>query len=165
MFCFWVCIWIVWLCVCVLYSSSWMVGLCYMNLITGHFFLLLLYSSFDQRPFQRLLTSRVRLPPFVEQYGVFSISFTLFFSSHLLFFSHLSFLHSSSSGSVPAAHKSSICSVVAVTFRTCFHKLMLWKMNPNLWNSIWWVPIWMRMYKTGLLSIFCCIHPSALMVL
>lgn len=35
MFCFLGCIWIVWLCVCVLYSSSWMVGLCNMNVITG----------------------------------------------------------------------------------------------------------------------------------
>lgn len=103
------------------------------NYRTDIFFLL--YSSFDQRPFQRPLTSRVKLSPFVEQYGVFPISFTLFFSSHLLFFSHPSFLHSSTSGSVPAAHKSSICSGVAMTFGTCFHKLMLWKMNPNLWNS------------------------------
>lgn len=38
MFCFWGCIWIVWLCVCVLYSSSWMVELCYMNVITGQIF-------------------------------------------------------------------------------------------------------------------------------
>lgn len=60
------------------------------NYRTDIFFLL--YSSFDQRPFQRPLTSRVKLSPFVEQYGVFPISFTLFFSSHLLFFSHPSFL-------------------------------------------------------------------------
>ncbi len=38
MFCFLGCIRIVWLCVCVLYSSSWMVGLCYMNVITGQIF-------------------------------------------------------------------------------------------------------------------------------
>lgn len=43
------------------------------------------FSPFDQRPFQRPLASRVKLSPFVEQYGVFPISFTLFFSSPLIF--------------------------------------------------------------------------------
>ncbi len=38
MFCFLGCIRLVWLCVCVLYSSSWMVRLCYMNVITGQIF-------------------------------------------------------------------------------------------------------------------------------
>jgi len=93
------------------------------------------FLPFDQRPFQRPLASRVKLSPFVEQYGVFPIFFTLFFSS-LFFFSHPLFLHSSSTGRVPAAHKSFICSVIAVTFRTCFHNLMLWRMNPNLWKSM-----------------------------
>lgn len=86
-FCFLGCIWIVWLCVCVLYSSSWMVGLCYMNVITGPiFFKYLRHLTKD--------LSKGRWP--LESNGLYLLGNTESFPSLLLCFPLLLFYFSSS---------------------------------------------------------------------
>ncbi len=79
-----------------LYMNSWIVCLCIVFFFLNGGIVLyecdyrtdtfLIFASFDQRPFQRLVASRVKWSLFVGQYRVFPISFTLFSSSSLLFF-------------------------------------------------------------------------------